>query len=65
MFSIGNKNDFVGTCINMAARLQKLPGTTFAFNTRGFEVDDSDVADFFVDGIVVKRFKSGALETKN
>jgi class 3 adenylate cyclase len=55
VFSVGNRNDFVGSCINMASRLQKLPGITFAFNRRGIKTDDADAADFFRHEIVVKR----------
>ena len=45
----------MGSCINMAARLQKLPGATFAFNRRGINIDDPNAAGFFRDEIVVKR----------
>lgn len=37
VLSIGDGNDFVGSCINLSARLQKLPGLTFAFAARGFD----------------------------
>jgi class 3 adenylate cyclase len=37
IYSVGNGNDFVGPCINLAARLQKLPGARFAFARRGFD----------------------------
>lgn len=39
VFSVGNGHDYVGSCINMAARLQKLPGITLCFNRRGFELE--------------------------
>jgi len=55
VFSVGNRSDFVGSCINMAARLQKLPGATFAFNRRGINIDDPGAAEFFQKEIVVKR----------
>lgn len=55
VFSVGNRSDFVGSCINMAARLQKLPGVTFAFNRRGIKTDDPAAAEFFRQEIVVKR----------
>jgi class 3 adenylate cyclase len=55
VYSVGNGNDFVGSCINMAARLQKLPGLTFAFNRRGFDLESAEVSSFFKQGIVVKR----------
>ena len=55
VYSVGNGNDFVGSCINMAARIQKLPGTTFAFNRRGINIDDPDADDFFKTHIAVKK----------
>src|SRR4051812_18357516 len=38
-YSVGNGNDYVGSCINMATRLQKMPGVTFSFNRRGIDLD--------------------------
>ena len=55
VYSVGNGNDFVGSCINMASRLQKLPGITFAFNRRGIYIDDAAAVDFFKINIVVKK----------
>jgi len=55
VYSVGNGQDFVGSCINMAMRLQKLPGITFAFNRRGFDLEASDVADFFKKRIIIKQ----------
>jgi hypothetical protein len=37
VFSVGNGEDYVGSCINMAARLQKLAGLSVAFSRRGFD----------------------------
>ena len=51
VYSVGNGSDFVGSCINMAARLQKLPGLTFALNIRGVPVDtweDEHYSKFYV-----------------
>jgi class 3 adenylate cyclase len=40
VYSIGNGDDFVGPCINIAARLQKIaPGITHCFSQRGFDLD--------------------------
>jgi hypothetical protein len=36
IYSVGNGNDFVGPCINMSARLQKLNSLSFCFSRRGF-----------------------------
>ena len=55
VFSVGDGHDFVGSCINMAVRVQKLPGATFAFNRRGINIDDPFAVNFFRDELVVKR----------
>jgi hypothetical protein len=36
IISIGNGEDYVGSCINIAARLQKIPALSFATSRRGF-----------------------------
>ena len=38
VISIGEGRDFVGACINVAARLQKLGHLTFAFSRRGLDL---------------------------
>lgn len=51
VISIGGGADYVGSCINMAARLQKLGSLTFAFSRRGLPPDrcfDPSAADRFV-----------------
>jgi len=35
------RTDFVGSCINIAARLQKMPGLTFAVSARGYLLEES------------------------
>lgn len=55
VYSVGDGNDYVGSCINMAARLQKIPGSTFAFNRRGFNLEEAKRAEFFKSQIVVKQ----------
>lgn len=37
VLSVGDGDDFVGPCINMAARLQKLSSLSFAISRRGFD----------------------------
>lgn len=39
--SIGGGADYVGSCINVAARLQKLGSLSFAISRRGFDLDES------------------------
>lgn len=41
IYSVGNGNDFVGPCINMSARLQKLNSLSFCFSRRGLNPDDN------------------------
>lgn len=37
ILSVGNGSDFVGPCINIAARLQKIASLSFAVSRRGFD----------------------------
>ena len=39
VFSVGNQQDYVGACINIASRLQKLSRLTFCVSRRGFDFD--------------------------
>ena len=39
IISIGNGKDFVGPCINVASRLQKIGQFSFAFSKRGFNLE--------------------------
>ncbi|MCW3123372.1 MAG: hypothetical protein JWQ38_2864 [Flavipsychrobacter sp.] len=41
IISIGNGEDFVGSCINMAARLQKISMLTYSISRRGFDLSQS------------------------
>ncbi len=41
IISIGGGADYVGTCINVASRLQKLSSLSFAISRRGFDLGDS------------------------
>jgi hypothetical protein len=51
--SIGDGRDFVGSCINIASRLQKLSTLSFAISRRGFDV--SDVSTTFWNSLCVKK----------
>jgi class 3 adenylate cyclase len=55
VFSVGDSSDYVGSCINMAARLQKLPGVSFAVNQRGVAIHEEDVATFYKNDILVQK----------
>lgn len=52
VLSVGDDNDYVGSCINLAARLQKTPGATFAFSRRGINIPDDVKSAFFGKAIV-------------
>jgi len=39
VFSVGNGEDYVGPCINIASRLQKLSSLSFCFSRRGFDIE--------------------------
>lgn len=53
IYSVGNGNDYVGPCINMSARLQKLNTLTFCFSRRG--IDPEKMGEGYKDRFVVKR----------
>ena len=51
VLSVGNGDDYVGPCINIASRLQKLSRLTFCFSRKGFDFDrgmKKEVASVFV-----------------
>lgn len=51
VFSVGNGEDYVGPCINIASRLQKLSLLTFCVSRRGFDFEKNmhkDVAPQFM-----------------
>lgn len=39
VFFVGNSQDYVGSCINIASRLQKLSDLTFCFSQTGFDIE--------------------------
>ena len=41
IFSVGNGEDYVGPCINIAARLQKLSSLSFCVSRRGFDIEQN------------------------
>lgn len=50
-YSVGNAADYVGPCINLASRLQKLAGLTFVFSRRGINYEkemNEQAAAFYV-----------------
>jgi len=54
VFSVGDGNDFVGPCINLAARLQKLDSFSFAFSRRGFNPDGVFTEEAVIDWVLKK-----------
>ncbi|HEX6183829.1 MAG TPA: hypothetical protein VFZ44_07970, partial [Pyrinomonadaceae bacterium] len=53
--SIGNGEDFVGPCINIASRLQKLSQLSFACQRRGFNPEECFPAQAVANELVVKK----------
>lgn len=53
ILSIGEDKDFVGPCINMAARLHKLASLSFAVSRRGF--DPREYLPGMKDDLLIKR----------
>lgn len=54
IISIGNGEDFIGNCINVSSRLQKILSLSFAISRRGFELPpDSGLGKF----LVTKRYR--------
>lgn len=49
VFSVGNGQDYVGPCINIASRLQKLSFLTFCFPRRGFDIKEYMHSDYTTD----------------
>lgn len=47
VYSVGDQQDFVGPCINIASRLEKSPGATFAFDMK--LIEDSLLGQSFFD----------------
>lgn len=47
VYSVGNGEDYVGPCINLAARLQKHDGHTFAFCSRGFPLKTKEIEGIY------------------
>jgi class 3 adenylate cyclase len=54
VYSVGDGNDYVGSCINMSVRLSRLPGVTFAFNRRGFNLEEARDVEFFNAGVIIR-----------
>jgi class 3 adenylate cyclase len=53
IYSVGDGNDFVGPCINMSARLQKLNSLSFCFSRRG--LDPNGFSEAYKNSFLVKK----------
>ncbi len=53
VYSVGNGNDYIGACINMASRLQKMSLLSFCFSKRG--VNFKGVNDFIQEMFLIKK----------
>jgi hypothetical protein len=47
IITVGDGNDFVGSCINIAARIQKVSLLSFAISRRGFDLDTVKESEFY------------------
>ena len=64
IYSVGNGSDYVGPCINMSARLQKLHSLTFCFSRRGinpFEMAESYKVKFVIKKVDIRGIGSEEL----
>ncbi len=55
VYSVGDGNDFIGPCINLAGRLQKLPGVKVAFASRGFDPESGWKKGEYIDKWILKK----------
>lgn len=55
IISLGNGEDFVGSCINMAARLQRISKLSFAISRRGFDIEKHK-AHFLNEILILKKY---------
>jgi class 3 adenylate cyclase len=63
IYSVGIGNDFVGPCINMSARLQKLNSLSFGFSRRG--LDPNKFAENAKSILLPRKLTSEELEVKS
>jgi hypothetical protein len=56
VYSVGNGEDYVGPCINMASRLQKISNLTFCFSRRGINFLE-DMDEKVASAYIVKKMK--------
>jgi len=66
IISIGDGNDYVGSCINIASRLQKLSQLTFAISRRGFDISQAPTGslgwkEFILKKVELRGIGSGEL----
>lgn len=55
VFSVGNRQDYVGSCINLASRLHRLSDLTFCFSQRGFNIDQYTMVEEYRKNFIEKR----------
>ncbi|MDD5629525.1 MAG: hypothetical protein PHU21_10710 [Elusimicrobia bacterium] len=65
VLSVGDGQDFIGPCINLASRLQKLPPLSFAVSAKGFDAEKAlhpdDVGHFAAKQVRVRGLKTPQL----
>jgi hypothetical protein len=61
VIAIGGGRDFVGSCVNLAARLQKVSQLSFVFSRKGFSPEECFSATWQVQ-FLAKRFQVRGLD---
>jgi class 3 adenylate cyclase len=54
-YSVGEGSDYTGSCLHLAARLHELPGISFCFARRGFDLEHADKQEWFKKNIVIRK----------
>jgi len=62
IISVGDGHDYVGSCINVAARLQKLGGLRFAVSRRGINLSPDNSS--LISPLVIKQVEIRGIEKK-
>ena len=64
VYSVGSGEDYVGPCINIASRLQKLGSLTFCVDRKGFDLakdGGTEVDEFYLKSILIRGIENKEL----
>jgi len=64
VISVGDGNDYVGSCINIASRLQKLSQLSFAISRRGFDLSKGEFAQTWGKEFTLKKVELRGIGTE-